>query len=53
MRRISTTLDKKVDVEILSFSNNNVDARIGGGDNKVWRFTGFYGNPEVNHKDKS
>ena len=41
-------------VEILSFSNIHIDARIGqDGIDKIWRFTGFYGCPEVINRHRS
>ena len=41
-------------VEILSFSNMHIDARIDqGGIDKIWRFTGFYGCPEVINRHRS
>ena len=36
----------EIEAEILSFSNNHIDGSF-------WRFTGFYGSPEVIHRDQS
>ena len=41
-------------VEVLSFSNQHVDARIGDfNSGHVWRFTGFYESADVNQRCRS
>ena len=32
-------------VELLTYSQDHIDVRIRLGNNKIWRFTGFYGHP--------
>ena len=38
-------------VNILSYSNNHIDAKIVHTDRNVWRFIGFYGHPNANLRD--
>ena len=41
-------------VEVLFFSNQYIDARIGDlNSDNAWRFTSFYGSPEVNQRCRS
>ena len=42
-----------VSVEVKSYSNNHIDVMVGGNNAKRWRFTGFYGNPNVNQRRDS
>ena len=44
----------EVFVEILSYSNSHIDARIGNINmGNAWRFTGFYGSPVVRYQSNS
>ena len=41
-------------VEVASFSNMHIDAKIGeGSQGNTWRFIGFYGSPDVNQRGRS
>ncbi|KAL5759510.1 hypothetical protein ACOSQ2_018348 [Xanthoceras sorbifolium] len=41
------------DVSVLSFSQGHIDARITMDDGVMWRFSGFYGNPNPRDRDSS
>ncbi|KAL0406141.1 UNVERIFIED_CONTAM: hypothetical protein Slati_3928000 [Sesamum latifolium] len=46
--------DKNTDVQLQSFSRNHIDVSIKlYADKDWWRFTGFYGDPDVSKRDKS
>ena len=36
-----------------SFSKNHIDAVVNGGSSEAWRFTGFYGELDVNHREEA
>ena len=40
-------------MEVLSFSRNHIDAKVGETNGNAWRFIGFYGNPDANYRDQS
>ncbi|KAK1554997.1 hypothetical protein Q3G72_020206 [Acer saccharum] len=42
-----------IDVTVLSFSVDHIDARIRMPDGFAWRFSGFYGNPCPSHRGES
>lgn len=45
---------KDVDVGLISFSNNHIDAEVQlSGEPTKWRFTGFYGFPEQHLRFRS
>lgn len=40
-----------MEIELLSFSQYHIDVKVRDVlDDRVWRFTGFYGHPEENEK---
>ena len=41
------------DVKVVSSSLNHIDAVINSGKENSWRFTGFYGNPEIHKHHES
>lgn len=45
--------DDDITVSIQSYSRNHIDAKVEEGENKTWRFTGFYGYPIRSRHHKS
>ena len=43
---------KEVDVWVDSFSNYHIDCIVHGGLENAWRLTGFYGEPDTNHRSE-
>ena len=45
----------EVKVDVQSFSRHHIDAIIGDGNEErgKWRFTGFYGEPDINKRQES
>ena len=39
-----------IDVNVRNSSRNHIDMDVRGEDNKVWRFTGIYGEPRAEDK---
>ncbi|KAL5776412.1 hypothetical protein ACOSP7_009338 [Xanthoceras sorbifolium] len=39
-----------VSISLVSFSNFHIDVQVGSQDNKIWHFSGFYGNPEASQR---
>lgn len=37
----------------MSYSNHHIDAKIGGGDDPAWKFSGFYGYPKTALRSRS
>ena len=43
---------KEVDMWVDSFSNYHIDSIVHGGSKNAWRLTGFYGEPDTNHRSE-
>ncbi|KAK3198468.1 hypothetical protein Dsin_021883 [Dipteronia sinensis] len=45
--------EKNLNVNLLSFTQGHIDVIIQEGNNRIWRFTGFYGNPDKTQRGHS
>ena len=52
-RDLSLLWMKEVEVEVLSFSRNHIDARVGESSGNAWSFTRFYGDRNASYRDQS
>ena len=44
---------EEISLDIQTYSDNHIDACINHGVDDVWRFTGFYGDPDTANREDS